>query len=175
MKPIILVAILTPLWLAAPATAENITCAGQRPVTTYCENYISQGQNITLGQASDLISRWLDAKQRIFAPPFDRPLLARMTTGILYSDTVKAIDYLTNSNSQYRYGVQKVESVERFAASGNKATLEVRITEDATLYRNGKVDSSSFNTKLVRYTLEYWDGIWKIADSQIMSHFTTNN
>ena len=93
-----------------------------------------------------------------------------MTTGILYSDTVQAIDYLTNSNSRYRYGVQKVESVERFAASGNKATLEVRITEDATLYRNGKVDTSSFNTKLIRYSLEYWDGIWKIADSQVISH-----
>ena len=45
----------------------------------------------------------------------DRQLLAKMTTGILYADTVKGIDYLTNSNSQYRYGVQKVESVERFA------------------------------------------------------------
>ncbi len=92
-----------------------------------------------------------------------------MTTGILYTDTVKAIDNLINSNSQYRYGVQKVESVERFAASGNKATIEVRVTEDATVYRNGRVETSSFNTKLVRYTLEYWDGIWKIADSQIMS------
>ena len=28
---------------------------------------------------------------------------------------------------------------------------------------------SSFNTKLVRYNLEYWDGIWKIANSQVMS------
>ncbi|MEG4502072.1 IMS domain-containing protein [Microcoleus sp. F6_B4] len=53
---------------------------------------------------------------------------------------------MTNSNSHYRYGVQKVESVERFAASGNKATIEVRVTEDATVYRNSKVDSSSFNS-----------------------------
>jgi ARC6-like, IMS domain len=170
MKPIVLIALVTPLWLAVPATAENLTCTEQLPATNYCQNYISQGQNITLGQASDLIGRWLDAKQKIFAPPFDRQLLAKMTTGILYGDTIKAIDYLTSTNSHYRYGVQKVESVERFAASGNKATIEVRVTEDATVYRNGKVDSSSFNTKVVRYTLEYWDGIWKIADSQVMSH-----
>ena len=170
MKPIILIAILTPLWLTPPAKAENITCSRQPLATNYCENYISEAPNITLGQASDLISKWLEAKQRIFAPPLDRQLLAKMTTGILYTDTVKAMDNLINSNSQYRYGVQKVESVERFAASGNKATIEVKVTEDATVYRNGKVDSSSFNTKLVRYTLEYWDGIWKIADSQIMSH-----
>jgi hypothetical protein len=170
MKPIILIAIVTPLWLVVPAKAENLTCTEQLPATNYCQNYLSQSQNITLGQASDLIGRWLDAKQRIFAPPFDRQLLAKITTGILYGDTVKAIDYLTNTNSQYRYGVQKVESVERFAASGNKATIEVRVTEDATVYRNDKVDSSSFNTKLVRYTLEYWDGIWKIADSQVISY-----
>ena len=138
--------------------------------TNYCENYISEAPNITLGQASDLIGKWLEAKQKIFAPPFDRQLLAKMTTGILYTDTVKAIDNLINNNSQYRYGVQKVESVERFAASGNKATIEVKVTEDATVYRNGRVETSSFNTKVVRYTLEYWDGIWKIADSQIMSH-----
>jgi serine/threonine-protein kinase len=168
MKPIVLLAILTPLWLTPPAPAENITCTRQLLATNYCENYISQSQNITLGQASDLIGRWLDAKQKIFAPPFDRQLLAKMTTGILYSDTVRAIDNLTSTNSHYRYGVQKVESVERFAASGNKATIEVKVTEDATVYRNGKVDTSSFNTKVVRYTLEYWDGIWKIADSQVM-------
>jgi ARC6-like, IMS domain len=171
MKSIVLVAILTPLLLAAPVKPENIAgCAAQIPAPNYCLNYISQAPNITLGQASDLISKWLDAKPRIFAPPFDRQLLAKMTTGILYTDTVKAMDNLINSNSQYRYGVQKVESVERFAASGNKATIEVRVTEDATVYRNDRVDTSSFNTKLVRYTLEYWDGIWKIADSQIISH-----
>ena len=45
MKPIVLVAILTPLWLAAPATAENITCTGQRPATTYCENYKKYPEN----------------------------------------------------------------------------------------------------------------------------------
>ena len=170
MKPIILIAILTPLWLTPPAKAENITCSRQPLATNYCENYISEAPNITLGQASDLISKWLEAKQRIFAPPFDRQLLATMTTGILYTDTVKAMDNLINSNSQYRYGVQKVESVERFAASGNKATIEVKVTEDATVYRNDRVETSSFNTKVVRYTLEYWDGIWKIADSQIINH-----
>ncbi|UNU23565.1 ARC6/PARC6 family protein [Microcoleus vaginatus] len=169
MKPIILLAILTPFWLTPPAKAENITCSRQRLATNYCENYISEAPNITLGQASDLIGKWLEAKQQIFGTPFDRQLLAKMTTGILYTDTVKAMDNLRNTNSQYRYGVQKVESVERFAASGNKATIEVRVTEDATVYRNGRVETSSFNTKLVRYTLEYGDGIWKIADSQIMN------
>ena len=57
MKPIILIAILTPLWLTPPAKAENITCTRQRIATNYCKDHISQAQNITLGQASDLISK----------------------------------------------------------------------------------------------------------------------
>lgn len=75
--------------------------------------------NLTLGQAADLISRWLEAKQKIFAPPFDREILSKLTTGILYSDTLKAIESLRSTSAYYRYGVQKVESVERFAASGS--------------------------------------------------------
>ncbi|HLO48400.1 MAG TPA: ARC6/PARC6 family protein [Kamptonema sp.] len=124
--------------------------------------------SLTLGQAADVINRWLEAKQKIFSPPFDRQTLANLTTGILYSDSLKAIDFLSDNNASYRYGVQKVESVERFAAAGNKATIEVRVTEDVTLYQKGKIENSSFNTKLVRYTLEYWDGVWKIADAKLI-------
>ncbi|MEG4502071.1 hypothetical protein QUA81_01595 [Microcoleus sp. F6_B4] len=57
MKPIILIAILTPLWLTPPAKAENITCTRQQIATNCCKYRISQSQNITLGQASDLISK----------------------------------------------------------------------------------------------------------------------
>jgi len=126
-------------------------------------------ETITIGKAADLITEWLNTKSRIFAPPFDRALLGNLTTGVLYADSLKGIDFLRENNSYYQYGVQKVESIERFAASGNKATIEVKVTEDTTLYKNGKIIESSFNTKLVRYNLEYWDGIWKIANSQVMN------
>ena len=133
-------------------------------------NQITQNtETITIGKAADLITQWLNAKSRIFAPPFDRESLGDLTTGVLYADSLKAINFLLENNAYYQYGVQKVESIERFAASGNKATIEVKVTEDTTLYKNGKIIESSFNTKLVRYNLEYWDGIWKIANSQVMS------
>ncbi|OIP70321.1 MAG: hypothetical protein AUK43_10065 [Oscillatoriales cyanobacterium CG2_30_40_61] len=133
-------------------------------------NQITQNtETITIGKAADLITEWLNTKSRIFAPPFDRALLGNLTTGVLYADSLKGIDFLRENNSYYQYGVQKVESIERFAASGNKATIEVKVTEDTTLYKNGKIIESSFNTKLVRYNLEYWDGIWKIANSQVMN------
>ncbi|MBE9146179.1 ARC6/PARC6 family protein [Planktothrix mougeotii] len=133
-------------------------------------NEIAQNTaSISIGQAADLITEWLNAKSRIFAPPFDLQLVSQLTTGTLYNDTLKAIDFLRNNDAFYQYGVQKVESVERFAASGNKATIEVKVTEDTTLYKRGQILESSFNTKLVRYNLENWDGIWKIANSQVLN------
>lgn len=133
-------------------------------------NQLTQNsESITIGKAADLITQWLDTKSRIFAPPFDRESLGDLTTGVLYADSLKAINFLRENNAYYQYGVQKVESIERFAASGNKATIEVKVTEDTTLYQNGKIIESSFNTKLVRYNLEQWDGLWRIANSQVMN------
>ncbi|CAD5914786.1 hypothetical protein PCC9214_00271 [Planktothrix tepida] len=134
-------------------------------VTEIAQNTAS----ITIGQAADLVTQWLNAKSRIFASPFDREIVLNLTTGKLCADTLKAIDFLIQNNSHYEYGVQKVESIEQFAASGNKATIQVKVTEDTTLYSNGKVSESSFNTKTVRYNLENWDGIWKIANSQVLN------
>ncbi|WP_413161239.1 ARC6/PARC6 family protein [Capilliphycus salinus ALCB114379] len=169
MKPIIFaLTLLLPLVWTEPIFAETSPRQHRQDLT--CQNSILLAQNpaLTLGEAADLVSEWLTAKSRIFAPPFDRRTLEQFTTGVLYRDTLKAIDFLIENDAYYEYGVQKVETVERFAASGNKATIEVRVTEDTTFYQNGQVKDSDFNTKRVRYKLEYWDGIWKIADFQVV-------
>ncbi|MEB3886961.1 ARC6/PARC6 family protein [Lyngbya sp. CCY1209] len=132
-------------------------------------NAIAQNNaSLSLGRAADLIDDWLRAKSRIFAPPFDRDTLAALTTSRLYADTLEAIDYLLENDGYYEYGVQKLESVERFAESGDRATIEVTITEDVTFYQGGKVIESTFNTQQVRYQLRFRDNLWKIADSQIL-------
>nr|WP_290227335.1 ARC6/PARC6 family protein [Trichocoleus desertorum] len=124
---------------------------------------------LSQNQAVGLITEWLAAKSRIFAPPFDRQPVQQFTTGELYGSLVRddgAIAWLKDNEAYYRFGVQKVESVERFVADQNKATVELKITEDRTLYRDGKVDptQTDFQTRLVRYSLESIDGAWKIAD-----------
>ena len=124
---------------------------------------------ISQNQAVGLITEWLEAKSRIFAPPFDQQTVQQFTTGELYASLVKdngAIAWLKDNQAYYRFGVQKVESVERFVADQDKATVELKITEDRTLYRDGKVDptQTDFQTRLVRYSLEFIDGAWKIAD-----------
>ncbi len=168
-----------PLGLATPVEAAphssipscQLACEGS-PLNSQ-EIILSQNtasySSISLGQAADLINQWLEAKYRIFAPPFDRQSLAKFTTGMLYQDTLKAINYLAENDSYYEYGVQKVDAVEQFAIHANKATIEVRVTEDSTLYQGGVVADSSFNTKRIRYQLEYRGDAWKITDFQIMN------
>lgn len=172
---ILAVFILFPLGFATPVQAEThpsiLACEG----STFNSEEMILSQNgesyssLTLGKAADLISQWLEAKSRIFAPPFDRQSLSKFTTGILYRDTLKAINYLLENHSYYEYGVQKIDSVEQFATQANKATIDVWVTEDSTLYQKGIVADSSFNTKLIRYQLEYWDGSWKITDFKILN------
>lgn len=129
----------------------------------------SQAVSITQAQAVNLINQWLQAKQQVFAPPYNTQSVAELTTGELAAELVKpqgTVAWLKKNNAYYRFGVQKIESVERFLTNGAKATIEVRVTEDRTLYRNGKVDSSrtDFQTRLVRYSLQFSNGQWKIAD-----------
>ena len=124
---------------------------------------------ITRPQAVDLVNRWLQAKQKIFAPPFDRQLIDEFTTGELYADLIKsdgAIAWLKANQGYYRFGVQKIGVVRQFVAGPRQATLEVPVTEDRTLYRNHQVDpnQTDFSTRLIRYSLELVNGKWKIAD-----------
>jgi hypothetical protein len=124
---------------------------------------------LTQTQAVAIVTRWLQAKAEIFAPPFDQQQASQLTTGELYNSLVKpkgSLDWLKANRAYYRYGVQKVDAVIRFAAAENRATIELQVTEDRTLYRNGTIDPSQtdFTTRRVRYTLERTGGTWKIAD-----------
>lgn len=120
-------------------------------------------------QAIDLVTRWLQAKVEIFAPPFDQQQVLNLTTGELLASLVKpngVLNWLKTNQAYYRYGVQKVEAVERFAVARDRATIEVQLVEDRTLYFNGTIDPNrtAFTTQRVRFTLAAIDGTWKIAD-----------
>ncbi|MBE9181237.1 ARC6/PARC6 family protein [Oculatella sp. LEGE 06141] len=130
---------------------------------------VSNSATLTQEQAVDLISQWLNAKQQIFAPPYNQQLAVQFTTGELYSALVNSngvMAWLQNNQAYYRFGVQQIDSVERFAANDRRATIEVAVTEDRTLYERGRVNSTHthFDTEVIRFTLEAIDGGWKIAD-----------
>lgn len=124
---------------------------------------------ITQQQALGLINQWLQAKAQIFAPPFDQQQATNLTTGELYEALIKpdgVLTWLKTNQAYYRYGVQTVDSIERFAANQSRATIEVKITEDRTLYLKGAIaaQQTDFSAQQVRYTLEQVNGSWKIAD-----------
>jgi serine protease Do len=136
---------------------------------------ITQGRaSITQQKAVDLIKAWLQAKKVMFAPPYNRQPAAELTTGELYEKTVGAdgsITWLKRNNAYYRYGVQKIENVERFVADRERATMQVKVTEDVKCYINGRLDTinTSFKTITVIYNLQLnVGGRWKIADYKII-------
>jgi len=121
---------------------------------------------LSQSDAVKLIEDWYAAKEKIFAPPFDRESVLQLTTGVLLTDALQAMNWLRENNAFYKYGIRRVESVDRFVREGFKGTLELTVTEEYSLYENNRInpDRSRFETKDLRYFLEVVDGRWKIAD-----------
>ncbi|MGB3512184.1 MAG: IMS domain-containing protein [Microcoleaceae cyanobacterium] len=121
----------------------------------------------------NLIEAWLKAKEKMFAPPYNSQIAEELTTEYLYEKTAGvdgSINWLKSNNAYYKYGVQRLESVEQFFANKNTATIKVRITEEYSLYRNGKIDpnETDFKTLTIIYNLKLVDGQWKISNSRVL-------
>ncbi len=154
-----------------PSNSAPVPVVAEVPSQT---QYSPPPSSISQEEAVGLIDAWLQAKQVMFAPPYDRQVAAEITTGEQYDKAVGlngTIDWLENNNAYYRYGIQKIEGVDQFVANANQATIQVRVTEDRTLYRNGKVDpnETDFKTRTVRYNLQLTYGQWKIANYRILN------
>lgn len=122
---------------------------------------------LTEEKAVALLNSWQNSKRKIFAYPFDLKLLKKYHIGQKYQDNVGSVNWLRNNNAYYKYGVQSIDSVEEFIASGNRATIDVVITEQRTFYMNNRVindGNTAFDTRLVRYNLISENGQWKIED-----------
>jgi len=138
------------------------------------ERYLSEAaapasSNLTSQQAVELINRWLQSKAEIFAPPFNQQRIEDLATGELYASLVRpdgVLDWLKHNQAYYRYGVQTIDAVERFVASRDRATIEIKLTEERTLYWKGNIDPTrtDFSAQQIRYSLERVNGTWKIAD-----------
>ncbi len=122
-------------------------------------------------KAVNLIKKYLEAKKEMFAPPYNRQILAEIATNEFYNKTVGAIDWLERNSAYYRYNTQQIESVEEFVSDANTATIKVKITEDYTLYNSdGSIDNSSsnFKTLTVIYNMRLTNGHLKIYAPKIV-------
>jgi hypothetical protein len=134
----------------------------------------NSSSSIVQEEAVNLVNAWLKAKRVMFAPPYNRQIAADLITGGQYEQVAGSngsIDWLKSNNAYYKFGVQKIDGVDQFVASGEQATLQVKITEDRTLYKNGQIDpnETDFKTRVVVYNLQRINGRWKIASTRILN------
>jgi hypothetical protein len=147
---------------------ETMTGQGARQSDS---NAALTSRQLSEAEAVNLVRYWLQSKQTILAPPYDRQVTYDLTTDVLFRDLTKpggSIGWLENNNAYYRFGVQRIDQVEQFSSDGSNATLVLQVTEERTLFVNGRIDynETDFKTRRVRYSLQFVDGRWKIADYQ---------
>jgi serine/threonine-protein kinase len=161
-------------FLQSSTPSPSIATPSVSPPASFSEPSVSPSvMSISQSEAINLVQRWLEAKKVMFAPPYNREIADEITTGVMYEKTAGfdgSINWLQNNNAYYRYGLIRIDGVDRFVERGDRAEIQLRITEDRTLVKNGRVDpeQTDFKTRPVIYYLELVNGTWKIADNQII-------
>ncbi len=138
--------------------------------------------SISRDAAAEVIKQWMQYKKVLFAPPYDTSQGSNLLTGKAYINNVdrssepcnnsdgegclSSVDWLKRYSGQYSFGVQRLDSIDRFEASGDSASVFVTITEYRTLYKSGR-STPSGGTKQARYDLKYEDGRVKISDYKV--------
>ncbi|CAD5977135.1 Type I restriction enzyme EcoKI R protein [Planktothrix tepida] len=124
-------------------------------------------------KATQLIEKWLNAKQRMLAAPYDQQLVAQLATGKKLKDTIDSIQWLKSNSAYYEYEFSKLESLEYVKSSPGKAVFDATVVEKMTLYINGKIDKGNTTdyprSKKYRFYLTFDQGFWKIEDSNYLS------
>jgi len=136
--------------------------------------------HISENEALDLIQKWLDARKKVFGPPFDRQFASEFLTDKAYNDYIDSshsvtnseslVDWLQKNKAYYVYSIQKVKKVKNFKFSKDRVTLEAEIEQESKLYKLNS-DNSIKNTfdfpkaiNSIPFTLKLDREKWKIAD-----------
>jgi hypothetical protein len=123
-------------------------------------------------KATQLIEKWLNAKQRMLAAPYDQQLVSQLATGKKLKDTIDSIQWLKSNSAYYEYEFSKLESLEYVKSSPGKAVFDATISEKMILYVNGKIDKDNTTdyprSKKYRFYLTFEQGFWKIEDSNYL-------
>jgi hypothetical protein len=139
--------------------------------------------SISREAATEVINQWLIYKRVLLAPPYDKQQGSNILYGKAYrnnvdkssepcssgdpDDCLSSADWLKKYNAQYSFGVQRVDSIDKFEVSGDTGTIFVTVTEFRTLHKPGDRSVSSGGTKQARYDLKYDNGKVKIIDYKV--------
>jgi serine/threonine protein kinase len=125
-----------------------------------------QISTLTEAEAVQRVKDLVEAKREMFAPPFNREILTQVAIGEEYEKRKGSIDWLQKNNAYYSYGEFEIQLSGQFNLQGDRATIEVEIAENPTLYVNDKVDESQSVPSRARYrgTLQLDRQTWKVAN-----------
>jgi ARC6-like, IMS domain len=139
--------------------------------------------SISKEAALEVVKQWIQYKKVLFAPPYDTSQGSTLLTGKAYINNIdrssepcnnsgsegclSSVDWLKRYNAQYSFSVQRVDSIDKFEASEENASIFVTVTEYRTLYNKGK-STPSGGTKQYRYDLKYENGRAKISDYKVL-------
>jgi serine/threonine protein kinase len=145
----------------------------------------SNSSVVTRDAATAVIRQWLSYKNVLLAPPYDKAQGANILYGKAYRDNVdkssescssgdsddclSSVDWLKKYDAYYSFGVQRIDSIDRFEANGDTGTIFATITELRTLHKTGGRVTSSGGTKQARYDLKYDGGKVKISDYKVLN------
>jgi ARC6-like, IMS domain/Domain of unknown function (DUF4352) len=141
----------------------------------------SNNSSISRKAALAIVKKYITAKSKLFAAPYDKNLGAELLTGKIYRDKIdkggsdgdsecnnpddclSSIDWLIKYEGQYSYGNQRINSIDSFESNGDTATLTLTTTESRTLHKSGKKTRSG-ETSQSTFELVLEDGSIKISD-----------
>lgn len=134
----------------------------------------SFGTAITQGKAIGLIQQWLQAKQRLFAPPYDREIASKLTTGELYQGLTSpggSIDWLEKNNAYYEYGIQSVKEIKQFSVNDNSFVVVASIIGPSTFFnpQTGFKKSNSAGRSTIRYEFVRVNNSWLLENYEELS------
>lgn len=132
---------------------------------------VPRPDGISQEDALSLVNSWLNAKERMNAPPYDRQILQQVATGKQYENALGTIDWLQANNARYAYNFQRIDRLENFYSTEREAKIQVIVVEDLVLYMNGNINSqrSGLKTTNVTYTLSMVNGTWKISSADVLN------
>jgi hypothetical protein len=130
--------------------------------------HTDNNSQISREAAVEVVEEWLAYKKVLYAQPYDTSRLSKILTGNYYHTANGAVKWLKKYQAQKSYGVQKIDSIDDFKSSGDRASIFITITEEVTHYEPGKsIDEGG--TRKQRYDLQYEDGEINIRDAETLN------
>lgn len=137
------------------------------------EAIANSSQALAEAEAVKIVQSWLDAKSKIFAPPFNLSLVNSLTVanGPIHKRTTGSsgsVQWLKDNGFYYTYRDSTINRIVSYGPAANgRMSLKVEITEDLSLYSPRGLDRSKSgrSTDIYEYILAKDGSTWKLYDS----------